>query len=69
MTVKIMNEMLIKTHIDVPGYQVDCRLIEKNEILNTGGGVLNAISNFSNEPFLIVNPDTIWNFTSNFIVI
>ena len=21
--------MLIKTHIDVPGYQVDCRLIEK----------------------------------------
>jgi len=30
MTVKIMNEMLIKTHIDVPGYQVDCRLIEKN---------------------------------------
>ncbi len=34
---------------------------EKNEILNTGGGVLNAINNFSNEPFLIVNPDTIWN--------
>jgi len=30
MTVKIMDEMLIKTHIDVPGYQVDYRLIEKN---------------------------------------
>ena len=28
MTVKIMNEMLIETHIDVPGYQVDFRLIE-----------------------------------------
>ena len=34
---------------------------EKKDILNTGGGVLNAINNFSNEPFLIVNPDTIWH--------
>ena len=34
---------------------------EKNKILNTGGGVLNAIQYFSNEPFLIINPDTIWN--------
>ena len=34
---------------------------EKNEILDTGGGVLNAINNFSNYPFIIINPDTIWN--------
>ena len=34
---------------------------EKDEILDTGGGVLNAIHYFSNEPFLIINPDTIWN--------
>ena len=34
---------------------------EKDKILDTGGGVLNAINNFSNEPFLIINPDTIWN--------
>ena len=34
---------------------------EKDKILNTGGGVLNAIKYFSNEPFLIINPDTIWN--------
>ena len=34
---------------------------EKNKILNTGGGVLNAINYFLNEPFLIINPDTIWN--------
>ena len=34
---------------------------EKDKILDTGGGVLNAIKYFSNEPFLIVNPDTIWN--------
>ena len=30
---------------------------EKDRILDTGGGVLNAIKHFSNEPFLIINPD------------
>lgn len=34
---------------------------EEREILNTGGGILNAIEFFSNEPFLVINPDTIWN--------
>ena len=34
---------------------------EKNKILDTGGGVLNAIGYFSSDPFLIINPDTIWN--------
>jgi len=34
---------------------------EEEKILDTGGGVLNAIQYFSNKPFLIINPDTIWN--------
>jgi len=34
---------------------------EKAGILDTGGGVLNAIQHFSNEKFLVINPDTIWN--------
>ena len=34
---------------------------EKNKILDTGGGVLNAIGYFLSDPFLIINPDTIWN--------
>ena len=34
---------------------------EKDKILDTGGGVLNAIQHFANEPFLIINPDTIWS--------
>ncbi len=38
---------------------------EKDKILDTGGGVLNAIQHFSNEPFMVVNPDTIWN--SNYL--
>ena len=38
---------------------------EKNKILDTGGGVLNVIQHFAKEPFLIINPDTIWN--SNYL--
>ena len=34
---------------------------EKDKILDTGGGVLNAIQYFSKEAFLIINPDTIWS--------
>ena len=34
---------------------------EKNVILDTGGGVLNAINHFSNKAFVIINPDTLWN--------
>ena len=38
---------------------------EKKKILDTGGGVLNAINYFSKSPFIIINPDTVWN--SNYI--
>ena len=38
---------------------------EKDKILDTGGGILNAIEHFSNEPFIVINPDTIWN--SNYL--
>ena len=34
---------------------------EEKNILDTGGGVKNAINHFSSEDFLIINPDTIWN--------
>ena len=36
---------------------------EKSKILDTGGGVLNAINHFSNLPFIIINPDTIWSMS------
>jgi len=36
---------------------------EKDKILDTGGAVLNAINHFLMEPFLIINPDTIWNIS------
>ena len=34
---------------------------EKDIILDTGGGVLNVLQHFLNEPFIVINPDTIWN--------
>ena len=34
---------------------------EKKKILDTGGGVLNAINYFSKSPFIIINPDTVWS--------
>lgn len=36
---------------------------EQNEILDTGGGVLNAIKYLSEESILTINPDTVWNFS------
>jgi len=33
---------------------------ESKEILDTGGGILNAAKNFNNDPFFVLNPDTIW---------
>jgi len=33
---------------------------EKEKILDTGGGILNALKYF-NESFICINPDTIWN--------
>jgi len=35
---------------------------EKDKILDTGGAINNVIQNFLNDPFLVLNPDTIWSF-------
>ena len=35
---------------------------EKEKILDTGGGILNALKHFD-ESFVCINPDTIWNST------
>ena len=52
----------ITEYINKNNFDLDITLIEeKNKILDTGGGVLNAIEHFSNQPFLIINPDTIWD--------
>ncbi len=43
-------------------YEINIEIIEDgNNILNTGGGILNLIKNSNDENFLVFNPDTIWS--------
>jgi N-acetyl-alpha-D-muramate 1-phosphate uridylyltransferase len=59
--VHYLREQIIE-YINKGKYNLKINIIEeKNEILDTGGGILNAIQYFSNKPFIIINPDTIWN--------
>ena len=59
--VHYLREQIVE-YIDKSQFNLTINIInEKDKILDTGGGVLNAIQHFSNEPFLIINPDTIWN--------
>ena len=59
--VHYLSEKIID-YIKKNKFKIKIKLIEEKEkILDTGGGILNAIDNFSNSPFYIVNPDTVWN--------
>jgi len=52
-----INEF-VKKH----NYNIEIKVIEDGEnILDTGGGILNLIDKSKEENFLIFNPDTIWN--------
>ena len=65
-----IEEVVINTHylekqivnyINKKKFNLKINIIKEKKILDTGGGVLNAIDNFKNKPFLVINPDTIWN--------
>tara|TARA_B100000029_G_scaffold500346_1_gene571964 strand:- start:759 stop:1454 length:696 start_codon:yes stop_codon:yes gene_type:complete len=63
--VHYLRDQIIE-YINKNYFKLSIKVIEeKDEILDTGGGILNAIENFSNLPFLVINPDTIWN--SNYL--
>ena len=34
---------------------------ERNELLDTGGGILKGTESFNDDPFIVINPDTVWN--------
>ena len=43
-------------------FLIDIQIIDDGkEILNTGGGILNMISNSQDNDYLIFNPDTLWD--------
>ena len=59
--VHYLREQIVE-YLDKSQFNLIINIVnEKDKILDTGGGVLNAIQHFSNEPFLTINPDTIWN--------
>ena len=48
-------------------HKIEIRVIEDGDnILNTGGGILNLVNQSTDENFLILNPDTLWseNYTN-----
>ena len=51
----------ITEYLNKKNFKLDIEIInEKEKILDTGGGILNALR-FFKESFLCINPDTIWN--------
>ena len=36
---------------------------ERNKLLDTGGGILKGTESFDNDPFIVINPDTVWSST------
>ena len=52
----------IKNFISEKKFNINIEVVEDgNEILDTGGGILNLVKNLDEENFLVFNPDTIWN--------
>ena len=59
--VHYLGEQIVD-YVNKNKFKLDINIVkEKDKILSTGGGVLNAIGYFLSDPFLIINPDTIWN--------
>ena len=52
----------VSNFIKNQNFPVDIQIIEDgDEILNTGGGILNMINHSGDKDFLVFNPDTLWN--------
>ena len=52
----------IERYINGKDFGLDIQIVqEKKIILDTGGGILNATFNFEEKPFIVLNPDTVWN--------
>jgi MurNAc alpha-1-phosphate uridylyltransferase len=51
---------MLKAHL-AKRKDIEIRISEENdELLGTGGGILKALPNFENEPFFVLNSDSIW---------
>ncbi len=51
----------IENFINNKNYKIKIKIAdERNLLLNTGGGILHATKSFR-KPFVVINPDTLWN--------
>ena len=62
----LINTFYLKEHfsnfIKKKNFNLDIHIIEDGEnILGTGGGILNMISHSGEDDFIVFNPDTIWS--------
>ena len=62
----IINTFYLKDHfsnfIESKNFNVDIDIVEDGEnLLDTGGGILNMINQSNDDNFIIFNPDTIWS--------
>ena len=62
----LINSFYLKEQINEfvrnHNYNIEIKVVEDGEnILDTGGGILNLIDKSEDDNFLIFNPDTIWN--------
>jgi len=64
-----IDEVVINTHylsqeidnfLKSKNFQISISAIKEEVLLDTGGGILNATKKFNNEPFYVLNPDTVW---------
>ena len=63
--VHYLGEQIIN-YIQNNKFNLNIKIVkEEDKILDTGGGILNAIQYLSDSPFLAINPDTIWS--SNYL--
>ena len=52
----------IKSFINRKKFKVKITIsIEESLLLDTGGGVLKGTQNFGDNPFFVINPDTVWS--------
>ena len=65
-----IDELVINTHhlseeienfLKNKSYGISIILTKEKKLLDTGGGILNATKKFENNPFFVLNPDTIWS--------
>ena len=65
-----IKEIVINTHylaeqiieyVNRKKFNLPITIVKENKkILDTGGGILNTIKYFEKEPFIVINPDTLW---------